>query len=206
MILPYFGEFLANFVPFGYCQTQAVADKVAIHQLLWSVGMSSDNDFSKTFWINQATHENARASHQRLLNNHLLNEQMNQKSDPRYLLEIERLKDINNGLKEDNIYYKELLAKPMAEIAQANRSFKETYEAQMELLADWMVSQKAFKELAIQFGVEKGLTPDEIRDMGIKKESDVLLNNNNPSHKTNSSDLTTMQEEVNRLKLKAKLK
>ena len=69
-----------------------------------------------------------------------------------------------------------------------------------------MVSQKAFKELAIQFGIEKGLTPDEIRDMGIKKKSDVLLNNNNPSHKTNSSDLTTMQEEVNRLKLKAKLK
>ena len=76
----------------------------------------------------------------------------------------------------------------------------------LELLADWMVSQKAFKELAIQFGIEKGLTPDEIRDMGIKKESDVLLNNHNPSHKTNSSDLTTMQEEVDRLKLKAKLK
>ncbi len=94
----------------------------------------------------------------------------------------------------------------MAEIAQANRSFKQAYEDQMELLAGWMVSQKAFKELAIQFGIEKGLTPDEIRDMGIKKEFDVLLNNNNPSHKTNSSDLTTMQEEVDRLKLKAKIK
>ena len=161
---------------------------------------------SKYFWINQATHENARASHQRLLNNHLLNEQLNQKSDKDYLNEIQKLKDANNGLKEDNEYYKKLLAKPMVEIAQENKNFKETYEAQMELLADWMVSQKAFKELAIQFGIEKGFTPDEIRDMGIKKESDVLLNNHNPSHKTNSSDLTTMQEEVDRLKLKAKLK
>ena len=202
MILPYFGEFLANFVPFGYCQTQAVADKVAIHQLLWSVGMSSDNDFSKTFWINQATHENARASHQRLLNNHLLNEQMNQKSDPRYLLEIERLKDINNGLKEDNIYYKELLAKPMAEIAQANRSFKETYEVQMELLADWMVSQKAFKELAIQFGIEKGLTLDEVHQMGLNKELDVLENKNDPSHKTNADTIKGIEQHIDSLKRK----
>ena len=127
--------------------------------------------------------------------------------------ELDQAVEINKELfqaamkyKEEAEYYQKLLAKPMDEIAKANRSFKETYEAQMELLADWMVSQKAFKELAIQFGVEKGLTPDEIRDMGIKKRSDVLLNNNNPSHKTNSSDLTTMQEEVNKLKLKAKLK
>ena len=127
--------------------------------------------------------------------------------------ELDQAVEINKELfqaamkyKEEAEYYQKLLAKPMDEIAKANRSFKETYEAQMELLADWMVSQKAFKELAIQFGVEKGLTPDEIRDMGIKKKSDVLLNNNNPSHKTNSSDLTTMQEEVNKLKLKAKLK
>ena len=123
--------------------------------------------------------------------------------------ELDQAVEINKELfqaamkyKEEAEYYQKLLAKPMDEIAQANRSFKETYEAQMELLADWMVSQKAFKELAIQFGIEKGLTPDEIRDMGIKKKSDVLLNNNNPSHKTNSSDLTTMQEEVNKLKLK----
>ena len=127
--------------------------------------------------------------------------------------ELDQAVEINKELfqaamkyKEEAEYYIKLLTKLMAEIAQANRSFKETYEAQMELLADWMVSQKAFKELAIQFGIEKRLTPDEIRDMVIKKRSDVLLNNNNPSHKTNSSDLTTMQEEVNKLKLKAKLK
>lgn len=127
--------------------------------------------------------------------------------------ELDQAVEINKELfqaamkyKEEAEYYKKLLTKPMAEIAQANRSFKKTYEAQMELLADWMVSQKAFKELAIQFGIEKGLTPDEIRDMGIKKESDVLLDKHNSSHKTNSSDLTTMQEEVDRLKLKAKLK
>ena len=83
--------------------------------------------------------------------------------------ELDQAVEINKELfqagmkyKEEAEYYQKLLTKPMAEIAQANRSFKEAYEAQMELLADWMVSQKAFKELAIQFGIEKGLTPDEV--------------------------------------------
>ena len=109
-------------------------------------------------------------------------------------------------LKNEVEYYKKLLAKPMAEIAEENHDFKNAYETQMELLADWMVSQKAFKELAIQFGIEKGLTPTEVHQMGLNKKLDVLENKNDPSHKTNSSDLTTMQEEVDRLKLKAKLK
>ena len=127
--------------------------------------------------------------------------------------ELDQAVEINKELfqaamkyKEEAEYYQKLLTKPMAEIAQANRSFKKTYEAQMELLADWMVSQKAFKELAIQFGIEKGLTPTEVHQMGLSKKLDVLENKNDPSHKTNSSDLTTMQEEVDRLKLKAKLK
>ena len=72
----------------------------------------------------------------------------------------------NAILQHDNEYYSRLLAKPMAEIAAENHKFKETYEKQMELLADWMVSQKAFKELAIQFGIEKGLTPNEVIQMG----------------------------------------
>ena len=159
---------------------------------------------SKYFWINQATHENARASHQRLLNNHLLNEQLNQKSDKDYLNEIQKLKDANNGLKEDNEYYKKLLAKPMVEIAQENKNFKETYEAQMELLADWMVSQKAFKELAIQFGIEKGLTPNEVIEMGKNKEIDVLENNHDVSHNTNVGDSVYIGPRVEKLKNKIK--
>ena len=127
--------------------------------------------------------------------------------------ELDEAVEINKKLfqatikyKEEAEYYKKLLAKPMVEIAEENHDFKKAYETQMELLADWMVSQKAFKELAIQFGIEKGLTPTEVHQMGLNKKLDVLENKNDPSHKTNSSDLTTMQEEVDRLKLKAKLK
>ena len=58
----------------------------------------------------------------------------------------------------------------------------------MELLAGWMVSQKAFKELAIQFGIEKGLTSDEVVEMGKNKKMDVLENKHEEQHNTNVSD------------------
>ena len=109
--------------------------------------------------------------------------------------ELDQAVEINKELfqavmkyKEEAEYYQKLLTKPMAEIAQANRSFKETYEKQMELLADWMVSQKAFKELAIQFGIEKGLTSDEVVEMGKNKKMDVLENKHEEQHNTNVSD------------------
>ena len=166
--------------------------------------MSSDNDFSKTFWINQATEANNRASHQRMLANHLLNDSIHQKNDIDLLNEIEELRNYNQVLKHDNEYYNRLLAKPMAEIAAENRKFKETYEAQMELLANWMVSQKAFKELAIQFGIEKGLTLDEVIEMGKNKKIDVLENNHHVSHNTNVGDSVYIGPRVEKLKSKIK--
>ena len=125
--------------------------------------------------------------------------------------ELDQAVEINKELfqttikyKEEAEYYKKLLAKPMDEIAKANRSFKETYEAQMELLADWMVSQKAFKELAIQFGIEKGLTPDEVIEMGKNKEIDVLENKHDVSHNTNVGDSVYIGPRVEKLKNKLK--
>ena len=125
--------------------------------------------------------------------------------------ELDEAVEINKKLfqatikyKEEAEYYKKLLAKPMVEIAEENHDFKKAYETQMELLADWMVSQKAFKELAIQFGIEKGLNPDQIREMGQAKKIDVLNDAHNESHKTNSKDMIDMTAHVNRLKSKLK--
>ena len=162
------------------------------------------NNTISTFWINQATQANERASHQRMLANHLLNDSIHQKNDIDLLNEIEELRDHNQVLKHDNEYYNRLLAKPMAEIAAENHKFKETYEKQMELLADWMVSQKAFKELAIQFGIEKGLTSDEVHQMGLNKELDVLENRHDINHNTNVGDSVYIGPRVDKLKNKLK--
>ena len=125
--------------------------------------------------------------------------------------ELDQAVEINKELfqaamkyKEEAESYQKLLTKPMAEIAEANRSFKETYEAQMELLADWMVSQKAFKELAIQFGIEKGLTYDEVIKMGLDKKIDVLENRHDVSHNTNVGDSVYIGPRAEKLKNKIK--
>lgn len=101
--------------------------------------------------------------------------------------------------KNEVLAYKDLLCRPMAEIAEVNGNFKETYEKQMELMADWMVSQKAFKELAIQFGLEKGQSAQETIKQGLNKEIDVLKNKHDDAHKTNSTDGNIIGPRVEKL-------
>lgn len=97
----------------------------------------------------------------------------------------------NRLLQQEVEYYKELLTKPMQVIAEHNGDFKKTYEEQQALLADWMVSQKAFKELAIQFGFDAhGHTPEQVIEMGLDKSVDVLEDKHDPSHRTNVGDST----------------
>ena len=162
--------------------------------------MSSNDEMSKRFWMNQATQANIRAAHQTQLSTHLIQSAFH--ADQQVSRELQNLREQVSILSEDNKYYSKLLAKPMVEIAQENKNFKETYEKQMELLADWMVSQKAFKELAIQFGIEKGLTPDEVIDMGLNKKLDVLDNKNDQSHKTNSNTIDGIEQYIDALKRK----
>ena len=81
----------------------------------------------------------------------------------------------------------------MQVIAEHNGDFKKTYEEQQALLADWMVSQKAFKELAIQFGFDAhGHTPEQVIEMGLDKKIDVLEDKHDPSHNTNVGDGSTI--------------
>ena len=164
--------------------------------------MSSNDEMSRRFWMNQATQANIRAAHQTQLSTHLIQSAFH--TDQQFSRELQNLREQVSILSEDNKYYSKLLAKPMAEIAQANRSFKETYEAQMDLLAEWMVSQKAFKELAIQFGIEKGLTSDEVIKMGLDKKIDVLENRHDVSHNTNVGDSVYIGPRVEKLKNKLK--
>ena len=98
---------------------------------------------------------------------------------------------VNQGYRKATQEYKELLTKPMQVIAEQNGDFKKTYEEQQALLAEWMVSQKAFKELAIQFGFDAhGHTPEHVIEMGLDKKIDVLEDRHDPSHNTIAGDST----------------
>lgn len=101
-------------------------------------------------------------------------------------------------------YYKELLSKPLHEIANANDNFKNTYEAQQELLADWMVSQRAFKELAIDFGIKLGMKKEDIVEAGLKNEEKVL--SNETEHGNDAKDNPFIKRHAEQLKAKLEQK
>lgn len=100
-------------------------------------------------------------------------------------------------------FYKNLLSKPMVEIAQHNGNFKDTYHKQQELLASWMVSQKAFKEAAIKYGIEAGKTKEEIiNDASTSGKEKVL--NNETEYGNNASDSSIIEPYIEILKAKLK--
>lgn len=86
-------------------------------------------------------------------------------------------------LEEENLFYKNLLTKPFKEIADIDNNFKETYYEQQTKLGEWMVSQRAFKELAIKLGLDAGMTKDDVMTAHSKNKEKVI--NNQTEHGNN---------------------
>lgn len=87
------------------------------------------------------------------------------------------------------IDYEKLLEEPIHVIAHKNKKFRKTWLKEQEFIADWMVSQKAFKELAIEFGEQLGLKAEHIIEKGVDKKLGVLNNEFKEEHNTNYSGL-----------------
>jgi hypothetical protein len=81
-------------------------------------------------------------------------------------------------MKEKVAFYEKLLTEPLNVIADKLEAkvpeFKENYDKEQLLLADWIVSQKAFKETAMKYGEMAGKTKDEIQKEGLNTEEKVL--------------------------------
>lgn len=116
--------------------------------------------------------------------------------------ELKAEKLLSEKAKQEAEFYKSLLAQPMHVIASSNEDFKKTYEVQQELLASWIVSQRAFKELAIDLGLELGKTKQQVIDEGTANKGKVLNDQTKHGNDTTSSPLVEKYAE----KLKAKLK
>jgi len=77
---------------------------------------------------------------------------------------------------------------------RAEAQYREAYKNQMEVTAEWMLSQKAFKELAIQFGLEQGYDAEQTIALGNQKKLDVLDNKHHPEHGSNANGLPFLEE------------
>lgn len=130
--------------------------------------------------------------------------------------EINRLKNEANGVappSQNEIALEErvkeleelenLLSKPMKEIAQKNGAFKETYLKQQELMAQFIVSQRAFKEIAMKYGKELGKTPEQVANEArtteetVKNGQSEFGNNVDPETKNALGYTEKRQEEIN---------
>lgn len=111
-------------------------------------------------------------------------------------VKMENLQKEVTELKEQVAEYEKLLSKPMHEIAnnKLGRDFKKVYIEQQKFISNWMVSQKAFKELAIQYGEELDKTREEVIVEANKQKIFVIENLTNPENETNMGDLKDNKE------------
>lgn len=92
---------------------------------------------------------------------------------------------LKNKVKE----YEDLLSRPMKEIAQASGSFKKTYDMEQESMANWILSQRAFKETAMLVGIASGKSPEEIIQMAEEQKNTVLNNQSELGNNASTSPL-----------------
>jgi hypothetical protein len=92
---------------------------------------------------------------------------------------------LKNKVKE----YEELLSRPMKEIAQANGDFKKTYSIEQESIANWIVSQKAFRETAKVLADQLNKTPEEFTEIHQSSINAVLTNQTQYDNNGNESPL-----------------
>jgi hypothetical protein len=108
-------------------------------------------------------------------------------------------------LREELETYKNLLSKPMLEIAEENGQFKKTYQIQQSKFAEWIISQRAYKELAMQYGKELGKNVDEIVTESEKTKEIVIQNKSEFNNNVDPKIVADLKSEED-MKLKKEIK
>lgn len=73
--------------------------------------------------------------------------------------------------RDEIAYLKEQLSRPLMDIINENKEYRDAFEEQRETLENWMVSQNSFKKLAFEYGKKIGKnTEDVTNEMRIEKE------------------------------------
>lgn len=77
-------------------------------------------------------------------------------------------------------FYRQLLSRPMADIAKYDFNFAKAYAIQEQTLSDWVLSQKAFKDLSYDLGLGMGYEEEDVDDLYIQRTKDIA-NGTNPN-------------------------
>ncbi len=62
-------------------------------------------------------------------------------------------------------FYKELLCRPMADIAQVDENFAKTYQEQQELIRSWIRSSEVWREVSMMLAIEGGVEQEKAQEL-----------------------------------------
>lgn len=105
---------------------------------------------------------------------------------------IDRLEAEAKNLKEENKMYRELLSRPMRDIAEVSGDFRKTYFEQQKMIAEWIMAQRAWKETATQLGIQVGKTPEELQKTTTENANAILEDRS--EHGNNASSIPLLSE------------
>jgi hypothetical protein len=92
-------------------------------------------------------------------------------------IKLQKAESKIKSLEQENEFYKNLLSRPMQEIASQNGDFKKTYDEQQQLLAEWILGQKAFRETSKILSSKLGQSEGEFAELQKFSINAVLQNN-----------------------------
>lgn len=87
-----------------------------------------------------------------------------------------KAKIIRDGMKVEAEleFHKDLISTNPATVADYSPEFKKEYMRQCDLLSEWMMSQKGFKDIANKFGEKLGINEQEVRKMAMVSGIEIM--------------------------------
>ena len=89
---------------------------------------------------------------------------------------LEAAEEISDDLARDLMFYRSLLSRPFSEIAKYNVEFAKAFEMQQQTISDWILSQKAYRELALDLGDQLGIPPTDIEQGYLDRVNQIAIN------------------------------
>lgn len=98
-------------------------------------------------------------------------------------LVIERSRTEQERERADNMastvgFYRNLLSRPMEEIAAYSVDFRKKYLIQQQTLSNWVLSQKAFKDLAYDLGISLGFGEAKVDAIYLERVEEIATETN----------------------------
>lgn len=89
---------------------------------------------------------------------------------------LEAAEEISDDLARDLMFFRSLLSRPFSEIAKYNLDFAKAFEMQQQTMSDWILSQKAYRDLALDLGVQMGIPPTDIAQAYLDRVNQIAIN------------------------------